>query len=851
VAPERQNLLALAEAIADGRDVDWAEAESTAGTPQDRELVQQLRLLAGLADVHRPTPTDGTTAPALRETGTAERWGPLQLHDSIGAGSFGSVHRAWDPRLARPVALKLLHRHRADPEDASAIVEEGRLLARVRHPHVITVYGADCIDGRVGIWMEFINGRTLEQVLKQNGPFGAREAASIGVDLCGALAAVHAEGLVHRDVKAQNVMREAGGRIVLMDFGAGQDATSVRTNGATTGTPLYMAPEVLAGGQATARSDLYSLGVLLFRLVTAAYPVSGETALEVQLAHTRGTRQRLRDLRPDLPSAFVTTIERALSPHPDDRFASAGAMEEALVHSLRSGTDSRAPDRSERGAGRPRRASIAFLVGFAALMALILTIAVTTGSIPWPTATRVHTIAVVPFENLTGQPQDEYFVSGVTDLLLTRLADVQSLRVIPPSSMIGFAAGDSNLRAAAAKAKAQHIVEGSVSRENKRMRISIRLIEAGTGELTAAQTYERSVDDLFAVQGEMASAIARAVNARIRGGQLPGTANLYTTSAEAQDAYLHGRYLLYRFDKSVLPEMRREFERAVAIDPQFALAHASLARAYLMLEAYGVSGFSEVSPLAVAAAQRAVELAPDLADARIALAEVRFKCERDWRGAEREYRAAVRLSPNASTVRSPFARFLSAAGRPSEALEHAQAGAAADPLSAEMIASVGITHYYLRQFDEAVAAFERSVQVNPRYGPGYFGRARALTEKREFEAAVRDIKQALTLSGGDRSYLAELARVYAVAGWRSNAEQVLGELGDDARNGRPSAAPQDLAYVYVALGDRARAFELLNEALDANVTRVLFLRVDPRVDRLRGDPRFGDLLNRIGGAPAP
>ncbi|MGE0816283.1 MAG: protein kinase [Vicinamibacterales bacterium] len=327
----------LAASILDGTPVDWSRAESTE-LPGDREVVDQLHVLSRIAALHRASSvaaSDAVTGAAVQEPVT---WGHLRGLTLLGHGAYGDVYRAWDPHLERAVALKLL---RAGPSpgapgasisDPARVVDEGRLLARVRHPHVITVYGAEPRDGVVGLWMELIEGRTLQQLVEANGPLGAREATGIGLDLCRALAAVHAAGLVHRDVTARNVMREEGGRIVLMDFGAGRDVRTDLGGAAATlaGTPLYMAPEVVAGGAADQRSDIYSLGVLLYFAVSGRFPVVGRSLDEIRTAHAGGVRARLRDARPDLPAAFVRAVERAIAAAPHDRFATAGEFESAL-----------------------------------------------------------------------------------------------------------------------------------------------------------------------------------------------------------------------------------------------------------------------------------------------------------------------------------------------------------------------------------------------------------------------------------------------------------------------------------------------------------------------------------------
>ena len=258
--------------------------------------------------------------------GRLPAWGSLEILEEIGRGGFGVVYRAWDPALAREVALKVIRPREPRPDALAAILREGQLLARVRHANVVAVHGALQIGDEVGLWMEFVRGRTLSQLVKEDGPRAAGEAAVIGISLCQATAAVHQAGVLHRDIKAHNIMREAGGRIVLMDFGAGQMLDARSDDERASGTPAYMAPEVLAGGRATARSDIYSLGVLLYYLVTGAYPVEGHSWTDFILAHARFERRPLGDVRPDVPSRFVRIVERATALHPDDRYASPGAM---------------------------------------------------------------------------------------------------------------------------------------------------------------------------------------------------------------------------------------------------------------------------------------------------------------------------------------------------------------------------------------------------------------------------------------------------------------------------------------------------------------------------------------------
>ncbi len=372
-ADPRERLLDVALAVGDGRAVDWEGALED--SPGMEGPLARLRDLAQLAVEAPPAVADGALF----------AWGPLRVLRRLGAGSFGEVFAAWDPALQREVALKL-RRTEAGANGSLAWLEEARRLARVRHPNVLSVYGADVHDERAGLWTELLDGRTLEQTLAAQGPLGAREAAVVGLDLCAALAAVHAAGLVHGDVKASNVMRVgaasgevgASGRIVLMDFGAAHDGARA----GLLGTPLAAAPELLEGDAATPASDLYALGALLFRLTTQRHPFEATTLDELRARHARGERARLRDVRPDLPRSFVDAVERALEHEPASRWPSAAALERALSEVV-----TPAPaDRPARGA-RPRSAALA---GIAALVLAAIATAL------WALALRRPPAAAVP-----------------------------------------------------------------------------------------------------------------------------------------------------------------------------------------------------------------------------------------------------------------------------------------------------------------------------------------------------------------------------------------------------------------------------------------------------------------------
>ncbi len=461
MSPEAGVLGRLAASVADGTPVDWNHVEPDIA-PGERRLVRHLRLVESIASLYRSIPELDETAPD--DVPSGPRWGRLVMLERIGEGMSCEVHRAFDTDLYRPVALKLLHQEGQAARTAhERILQEARRLARVRHPHVVQVLGAEQHDDRVGLWMELVEGESLDRIVKTRGTFGAREASGIGQDICSALAAVHGAGLLHRDVKAQNVLREEGGRIVLMDFGTGEELHRGGGTARIVGTPLYLAPEIFQGKAASIRSDLYSVGVLLFYLVTGDFPVAASSMQ--QLASAQGQRQvrRLRDVRPDLPSGFVKVVDRALEHEPAARFQSAGEMEAALRDLPGAFQPQKLVD-TATPAAYSRRAIVA---GSLAAMLLLVV-----GLIAWQrVATRpavttpgLTRIAVLPMKDLSPSATP-YLADALTDQLIATLGQIQSLRVTASGSAARFKGSSAAADEIAKQLGVDALVETSMTSE--------------------------------------------------------------------------------------------------------------------------------------------------------------------------------------------------------------------------------------------------------------------------------------------------------------------------------------------------------------------------------------------------
>jgi TolB-like protein len=475
-------LLDAAGLVADGQEFDLLSLSSSLSTDDERATADKLAVVALIAAAHRKL---HQVLPDPAEQYTKSSWGHLELIEVVGRGSYGTVYRAWDPKLDRLVALKLFHGAR-HPE---AVMHEGRMLARIRNENVVTVHGADVFDGTAGIWMEFVHGRRLDQIVQQEGTFTPPEAATIGIAVCRALAAVHSAGLLHCDVKAQNVIREPGGRIVLMDLGAGRSSTPDEysaTQSQVAGTPLYMAPEVFDNGPALAQSDVYSVGVLLFYLVSGRFPIEGKTLREIKRVHLDKRRSRLVDVRPDVPVEFARQVARAIDPDPQRRHRTPNELEAGLLAVPVGNSIPAAPQPAVT-----RRRAFALIAALAVAASLIAWAAMSRGCGAATTATAVpatRAVAVLPIRNLTGDAGKAYLADGLTEVLISNRARVQALRVPSFGAVVAFREKDEPSAAVAKELGVELLLAGSVVEVGARSRIPVHPVDPSRTRLSGVKS---------------------------------------------------------------------------------------------------------------------------------------------------------------------------------------------------------------------------------------------------------------------------------------------------------------------------------------------------------------------------
>lgn len=867
-------LLDVAARVSDEARVDWKAIEDAADTSEQREILRALRDVARVAEAHREAQPEseaggaGDAEPVVRR-----RWGSLEILGRLGQGGFSEVLRARDPELEREVALKLLRQDRLrGAVDRDKVVREGRLLARMSHPNVATVYGAAEHDGRVGIWMELVRGRSLDRVVREQGPLGAREAALIGIDVCRALAAVHAVGALHCDVKAQNVMREEGGRIVLMDFGTGRLETTPSDEALAEGTPLYMAPELLKGEAPSAQSEVYSLGVLLYFLVTGGFPVEGRDVLEVEEAHGAGRRRLLNDRRPGLPEAYVRVVDRALASEPDGRYPSIGAMENALESALGATVaaalaDSRATQPVAPPATVRRRRRILGLVAALALVAGGIGVwrgrGPELGSVARePTLTAAEpALAVLPFREIGRAGETGYLAEGITEQLVTRLGQIGGLRVLSRGAVDDARAhGDSFAVLSQRLGGVPFFLEGSVQVEGDDVSVSVRLSHLD-GSVRLARGYRRSLGSVFALQAALAREIVAALRVELQPDQERALAHAPEVIPAAYRKYTEARHHWNRREGRDHLLAGRLFREAIEIDPSFARAHAGLADVFALAQPgvaaalldpetgtapmTGRSVFSQARQAARRHARRAIEIDPELGEAHATLAFVEYYLFWDWMLAERHFRRALTYNSGHATAHHWYADFLTAMGRFDEAKRSLSAARRLDPASKPILRDQAWPDFVRGRYAAALAHLDPLVRPGgglADFGPALTLRARALARVGRVRESVLALEEAVARFGVE-SNEEMLAEAYALAGRTTDARGVLERIR--RRTGDDLAWPYGMALIHVALGERDEANEWLSRAYERSDPTMVNLKTDQRLAPLHGTAAFDAVVSAM------
>jgi serine/threonine protein kinase/tetratricopeptide (TPR) repeat protein len=781
--------------------------------------------------------------------------GRFQVIEELGKGGMGRVYKAYDTEIKEHVALKVLNPEiAADESVVERFRHELKYARAVSHRNVCRMFDLGRTGDTAYIAMEFVSGEDLKTLLRRVGQLPANRTVAVARQIADGLAEAHRLGVIHRDLKSHNIMIDREGNARIMDFGI---ARSVKGKGITDpgvimGTPDYMSPEQLEGKEADQRSDIYSLGAVLFEMVAGEPPFEGETPLVVAARHKTEQPRDPAELNPQTPAALGRLILRCLEKDPEKRYQTAadlGAELEAIEKNLPStrGITRRLP--KKRSLGRLRRAAPLVLLAViaAAAAAIIFGRRETTARLPAEgavgTVAYKGSLAVLPFQDLSPQRDQEAFSSGITDDLITHLSSLGQLKVISRQSVMRYKSTDKDIREIGKELGVETILEGSIQREKDNIRVNVKLTRAQDAASLWSETYDRRVESIFSVQDEISRAVVNALRIELVAGQEYMLVKRYTQDPDAYNLYMEGRLNWNKRTEAGLKRAIELYHGAISKDPNFALAYAGIADATSFLGRQGFARPTEVFPKAKEAAEKALQMDEALAEGYVALAFVKYNYDWNWMDAEIDFNWAIGLNPNYATAYQYYGSLLSNLGRFDEAMAKFEKAKELDPTSLPIRASIATLYYYTRQYDRAIRQWreikkaESSIPWVPfNLGLSYLANGDAKKALKEFEAAER-------LPGGAISGSFGKACVYAASGKRDQAEAELGALIE--RSKQTYVPFYYLAVICAAMGEKDKAFEYLAMSYAERDAEKLWIKFDPQIDSLRDDPRFDDWLEKM------
>ena len=784
----------------------------------------------------------------------------------LGEGGMGVVYKAEDTQLKRTVALKFLpDRVNKDITAKERFLQEARAAAALNHPNICTIHGVEDVDGSLFIVMEYIDGGTLREKL----PFSKiNDALSVAIQIGEALHEAHSKDIVHRDIKADNVMLTSKGQAKVMDFGLAKLKGSLKLTktSSTVGTLAYMAPEQIQGGEVNHRSDIFSFGVLLFEMLTGKLPFRGEHEAAMMYSILNEQPDSLQKHLPDVSSELVHVLNRALEKDPEDRYQHVDDMVSELRRVQRQSTRvSRAPlgemstrpsdrktpetheiDHALSGAkptDRQQKRTRQF-VGLATILVILVA-----GFIGYVVFFGKHqsidSIAVLPFANVGADPNTEYLSDGLTESLINILSRLSHLAVMSRASVFHYKGKETDPQKAGRELGVKAVLTGRVTQRGDNLQISTELVDVSNNSHIWGEQYNKKLSEILTVQEEITKDISQQLSVRLVGEDEKKLAKHYTESSAAYQFYLKGRFHWNKRNGDDLQKAVEYFKQAIEKDPGYALAYAGLASTYAVLPEYsGLAATGFISKTETAA-RKALELDATLAEPHAALGLIKYAYQWDWQDADREFMRAIELDPNSPTTHHWYSNSLENQGKLQEALSEIKRAQELDPLSPVITDNVGEILAYMQRYDLATEQLNKALELDPNQ-PGLHGTiAFVHTQQGRFDEAITELKKVRQIVGANSPYvLGDLGYVYAKAGKKAEAIRNLDRLLEFSKHGYMVAV--QIATVYVGLGNAEKAFEWLEKGYSEHNTQLSYLKIDPVWQSLRPNPRYAALLKKIG-----
>ena len=843
--------------------------EACAGDEELRRVAESLLAYDSRAGSFLEEPAFKPTAATLIEADRAEslvgrRIGHYEIISKIGRGGMGEVYLARDTSLDRRVALKLLPADfMTDAERVRRFTQEAKAASALDHPNLCAIHEVGQSSSFLYIAMQYVEGVTLRQLIGSR-PLKLDALLSISLQAADALAAVHDLSIVHRDIKSDNIIVTPKGQAKVLDFGlakltssraradVSETETELTRTGVVMGTPSYMSPEQAQGERVDHRSDIFSLGVVIYEMATGEVPFKRKSSAETMNAVINEPHTPVTEINEEIPTELSAVIDRALSKDPAGRYQSVGEMLSGLRQVGRA-VGLLGPGDSE-GTVIPY-VPLRWRSGKHLMWAMILLgLALLVGPGLWLFSLRpvpqaplpIESLVVLPLENLSGDPQQEYFADGMTDALISELAKISAIRVIARTSAMSYKGTKKSLLEIARELKVDAVVEGTVQRAGDRVAIRVQLIQPATDRHLWVESYERDLRDVLGLQSEIARAIAHEIQTKVTSSEQVRLARNRPVNRKAFDDHLQGRYLYwYMRKKENLEKAIEYFQSAISADPTYAPAYAGLADCYNLLgtEQIGVLPPMESRRKAGEAVGKALELDSELAEAHATLGWVKH-FDWEWAAAERELKLAIELNPNHASAHLFYAGLLASSGRLEEGIAEVNRAQELDPFSLSISAVRGFILENARRYDEAIEQLRRVIALDPNHYQAYWYLGHTYAANGQFNEAIAASERSAALSGRAPGALGFLGLAYGLAGRKDEANKVLKELLDLQR--RRYVSPPALANVYIGLGNNDQAFFWLEKAYQERSNYMVWLKVYPLLDPLRSDPRFDDLLRRIG-----